>query len=65
MNDFEKFEEELPSKEKFYSSLADRKISGIESMISPIRIDDFSKIFDNNLVAKSESKLTLRLNKPT
>ena len=65
MNDFEKFEEELPSKEKFYSSLADRKINGIESMISPIRIDDFSKIFDNNLVAKSESKLTLRLNKPT
>ena len=65
MNDFEKFEEELPSKEKFYSSLADRKINGIESMISPIRIDDFSKIFDNNLVVKSESKLTLRLNKPT
>ena len=65
MNDFEKFEEELPSKEKFYSSLTDRKISGIESMISPIRIDDFSKIFDNNLVVKSESKLTLRLNKPT
>ena len=30
MNDFEKFEEELPSKEKFYSSLADRKISGID-----------------------------------
>lgn len=65
MNDFEKFEEELPSKETFYSSLADRKVNGIESMISPIRIDDFSKIFDNNLVVKSESKLTLRLNKPT
>ena len=65
MNDFEKFEEELPSKEKFYSSLADRKISEIESMISPIRIDDFSKIFDNNLVAKRKSKLTLRLSKPT
>ena len=27
MSDFEKFKEELPSKEKFYSSLADRKIS--------------------------------------
>ena len=30
MNDFEKFEEELPSKEKFYSSLTDRKISDKE-----------------------------------
>ena len=27
MNDFEKFKEKLPSKEKFYSSLADRKIT--------------------------------------
>ena len=27
MSDFEKFKEELPSKEKFYSSLADKKIS--------------------------------------
>ena len=27
MTDFEKFKEELPSKEKFYISLADRKIS--------------------------------------
>ena len=27
MNDFEKFKEGLPSKEKFYSSLADKKIS--------------------------------------
>ena len=30
MSDFEKFEEVLPSKEKFYSSLTDRKISGKE-----------------------------------
>ena len=30
MRDFEKFKEELPSKEKFYSSLTDRKISGKE-----------------------------------
>ena len=30
MSDFEKFKEELPSKEKFYSSLADRKISDKE-----------------------------------
>ena len=27
MSDFEKFKEELPSKEKFYSSLTDRKIT--------------------------------------
>ena len=27
MSNFEKFKEELPSKEKFYSSLTDRKIS--------------------------------------
>ena len=27
MSDFEKFEEELPSKENFYSSLTDRNIS--------------------------------------
>ena len=27
MSDFEKFKEELPSKEKFYSSLTDRKFS--------------------------------------
>ena len=26
MNDFEKFKEELPSKEKFYSSLTNKKI---------------------------------------
>ena len=30
MRDFEKFKEELPSKEKFYSSLTDRKISDKE-----------------------------------
>ena len=30
MSDFEKFKEELPSKEKFYSSLTDRKITGKE-----------------------------------
>ena len=30
MNDFEKFKEELPSKEKFYSSLTDKKISDKE-----------------------------------
>ena len=30
MNDIEKFKEELPSKDKFYSSLTDRKISGKE-----------------------------------
>ena len=30
MSDFEKCKEELPSKEKFYSLLADRKISGKE-----------------------------------
>ena len=30
MNDFEKFKEELLSKEKFYSSLTDRKISDKE-----------------------------------
>ena len=30
MNGFEKFKEELPSKEKFYSSLTDRKISDKE-----------------------------------
>ena len=30
MNHFEKFKEELPSKEKFYSSLTDRKISDKE-----------------------------------
>ena len=30
MSDFEKFKEELPSKEKFYSSLTDRKISDKE-----------------------------------
>ena len=28
MSDFKKFKEELPSKEKFYSSLTDRKING-------------------------------------
>ena len=28
MSNFEKFKEELPSKEKFYSSLTDKKISG-------------------------------------
>ena len=27
-NDFEKFKKEFPSKEKFYSSLTDKKISG-------------------------------------
>ena len=27
MSDFEKFKEELPSKEKFYNSLTDRKIN--------------------------------------
>ena len=27
MSDFEKFKEKLPSKEKFYSSLTDRKIT--------------------------------------
>ena len=31
ISDFEKFNEKLPSKEKFYSSLTDRKISGKES----------------------------------
>ena len=30
MKDFEKFKEELPSKERFYSSLTDRKISDQE-----------------------------------
>ena len=30
MRDFEKFKEELPSKERFYSSLTDRKISDKE-----------------------------------
>ena len=30
MSDFEKFKEELPSKQKFYSSLTDRKISDKE-----------------------------------
>ena len=30
MSDFEKFKEELPGKEKFYSSLTDRKISDKE-----------------------------------
>ena len=30
MTDFEKFKEKLPSKEKFYSSLTDRKISDKE-----------------------------------
>ena len=30
MSDFEKFKEELPSKEKFYSSLTNRKISNKE-----------------------------------
>ena len=30
MGDFEKFKEALPSKEKFYSSLTDRKISDRE-----------------------------------
>ena len=30
MSYFEKFKEELPSKEKFYSSLTDRKISNKE-----------------------------------
>ena len=30
LSDFEKFNEELPSKEKFYSSLTDRKISDKE-----------------------------------
>ena len=30
MSDFEKFKEELPSKEKFYSSLSDRKITDKE-----------------------------------
>ena len=30
MSDFEKFKEELSSKEKYYSSLADRKISDKE-----------------------------------
>ena len=30
MSNFEKFKEEFPSKEKFYSSLTDRKISGKE-----------------------------------
>ena len=28
MSDFEKFKEELPSKEKFYSCLIDREITG-------------------------------------
>ena len=32
MSDFEKFKEKLPSKEKFYSSLTDKKISGKEYM---------------------------------
>ena len=30
MSDFEKFKEELPGKEKFYSSLTDRKITDKE-----------------------------------
>ena len=30
MNDFEKFKEDLPSKDKFYSSLAGKKISDKE-----------------------------------
>ena len=30
MSDFEKFKEKLPSKEKFYSSLTGKKISGKE-----------------------------------
>ena len=30
MTDFEKFKEELPSKEKFYSLLTDRKITDKE-----------------------------------
>ena len=30
MSDFEKFKEELPSKEKFHSSLTDRKITSKE-----------------------------------
>ena len=30
MSDFEKFKEELPSREKFYSSLTDRKIADKE-----------------------------------
>ena len=30
MNDFEKFKEELPSKEKFYNLLTGKKISGKE-----------------------------------
>ena len=33
MTDFEKFKEELPSKEKFYSSLTDRKTTGNMNML--------------------------------
>ena len=32
MSNFEKFKEKLSSKEKFYSSLTDKKISGKEYM---------------------------------
>ena len=33
MSNFEKFKEESPSKEKFYSSLTDRKITGKEFLM--------------------------------
>ena len=33
MSDFQKFKEESPSKEKFYSSLTDRKITGKEFLM--------------------------------
>ena len=55
MNDFEKFKEELPSKEKFYSSITHRKVSDKEyEHVSSVwkkfeikTIKDYHDLFEN------------------
>ena len=39
MSDFENFKEELPSKERFYSSLTNKKINGKKNMFLMFRIN--------------------------
>ena len=48
-SDSEKFKEELPSKEKFYSSLDDRKISDKEYEHALLLVNMFEKFRNNSL----------------
>ena len=59
MSDFEKFKEKLPSKEKFYSSLTGKKISGKEYKFEMKTMKDYHNLYlkgDVLLLADSYEK---------